>query len=318
MPAAVPLHVHAQAVPAAGAGHVMRCIPLLEAWARAAYGPVSLSGRIGIPFVRRRIDAAGIPVSDAPPARLDRAVLILDDYDGDARASAATRDDAALRVLVDDLGEPVPPGYDVIWNPNLYAGDTMYPRFAGTVLAGPDTVPMRALPPWRRRAPGAVAVMLGGMTPAPPVLRALAALAADRPETEWAAAGDWAERSWRRLPPEDPWGMPDAVFGAADCGMAIIAAGTTTWEAAGVGIPLVSVRTAPNQSLVWRYASGKGIPVVDALDADDPRPLARALAEALPRARPLPQLRNGAPHVARALHRLALGARHGTARTAAR
>jgi hypothetical protein len=86
----------------------------------------------------------------------------------------------------------------------------------------------------------------------------------------------------------------------------ITAAGTSLWEAASARIPVVVLCTADNQVAVSDWARQAGVPVIDARQAAVAREVATGLCKALPFARPLPPIENGAPAVARRLLELAL------------
>lgn len=277
----------------------MRLASLAEAWA-AGGGEVRLAGEVTIPFVRERLAAAGVRVLPEPDRAGPETVLVADSYDAGRRRQGAGTPGAALRVLVDDLGGEVPAGYGAVWNPNAYATAALYPGFAGEVLAGAAFVPVRTgLPGWRPARSGAVAVMAGGGE-LPALLReGLARLAAELGEARFLGAGGWAPPGWGRVPAHDPWRE------VAGCDVLVTASGSTVWEAAAVGIPVVVVKTAANQERVFRWALESGAPGVDATGMRDPAVLARALAAAHGRAAPLPRIEPGGERTARALRELA-------------
>ncbi|HEX2188378.1 MAG TPA: hypothetical protein VHG51_05740 [Longimicrobiaceae bacterium] len=299
-----PLHLLADATPECGAGHAMRLASLAEEWAAGAGGVVRLAGEVSIPFVRERLAAAGVRVEASGAGPLPGAVLVADSYDAGRRRQGAGAPGAALRVLVDDLGGEVPAGYDAVWNPSACATPALYPGFAGEVLAGAAFVPVRTgLPPWRPCGPGTTAVMLGGGDVPPHLRDALGRLAAELGEARFRGVGGWTPPGWGGIPASDPWRE------VSGCGVLVTASGSSVWEAAAVGIPMVVVKTAANQERVFRWAVESGAPGVDATSLRDPAALARALGEAHGRAAPLPRIRPGGAHVARTLR--ALAARRG-------
>ena len=295
------LLIRADASPATGAGHVMRTSALAEAWADAGAGRVGLVGRIAIEFARQRMAELGIVAQERFPADARAAVLVVDSYDEAVRLEGGAWRAGTLRVLVDDLGGGVPAGFEVVWNPNPGGGEFLYPGFPGTVLSGAAYVPLRAgLPRWNGGQPGRVAVLLGGGQISPVLSGAMTHLQEQGPGLSFSGAGGWVPRSWERLDAGQPWS-------GVMCASALItAAGTSLLEAASAGIPVVAVCTADNQAAMCDWARQAGVPVVDARRVATAREVADGLSRALPAARPLPPIANGAPTVARRLLQLAL------------
>jgi hypothetical protein len=293
------LLIRADASAVSGAGHAMRTLALAEAWAASGAGQVGLAGTVELEFVRRRAADLGI----VPRARLSDhrrpAVLVVDTYDQDARLEAAAWRPASLRVLVDDLGGNVPADYEVVWNPGPWGGEIPYPEFRGTVLSGVDYVPIRSgLPVWSGGEGGKVAVLLGGGQADPVLADAVTRLAEQAPETAFSGVGAWVPPRWGRLDAGRLW--TDVVHASA----LVTAAGTSLLEAASVGIPVVLLCAADNQVPGADWARRAAVPVVDARHRDAAE-VAAAIGSALPRARALPPLRNGAPAVGRRLVEMA-------------
>jgi len=233
-----------------------------------------------------------VPVVDRPPDAA--AVMLVDVYSQSERLALAGWRGAIRRVLIDDLGGAVPTGYDAVWNPNGYGDSKLYPGFSGDVIGGAGCVPIRRdLPPWAGGRTGAVSFGGGDLPLAlrSALLRLPRALAA--PEG-W-GVGEHTPPGWRRARENDTW---------ADLSQAawlITGAGSTIWEAAAVGIPVVAVVFAENQALVGDWAALQGAPVVDIRNRDDPDDIVDALATQVKRARALPRLHSGADAVARRL-----------------
>lgn len=282
--------MRADATPGIGAGHVMRCCGLAEAWARRRYGGVRVWGDVQIDFAQARLSAIGAVLGDGSAA--DDAVLVVDTYDADVRHALAGCA-ASLRVLVDDVGGTVS-GYDAIWNPNAYAAANLYPGFSGLVISG--HVPLRTgLPMWTGGG-DSIAVMIGGGAPSPIVVEALSEWTRGRDVV--AAEAPWLPAAWHRAPRDAAW---DAF---ARCNLLITASGSTVWEAAAVGIPVCVIITADNQHLVARWVHEHGAPVVDAR-ALSAQSLCTALDDATHRATALPRIASGAGIVADTLYALA-------------
>jgi spore coat polysaccharide biosynthesis predicted glycosyltransferase SpsG len=291
------LAIRADADGVIGAGHAMRCLTLAEAWHRAEYGRAVLWGRVEIPFVRQRAQRASVAIADEPPEHLD--IMVIDSYDAAERSRAIDRF-AGVRVVVDDLGWDGAESerLDVIWNPNAYGTAAMYPR-AREVLTGVDAVPVRdGLPTWTRGDARRVLVSLGGGNAAGTLRDAVAALSARRPDLGFATTLPGI-RGTSHVAPASLWDE------ATRAGVLVTSAGSTVWEAAAVGVPIVAIAIAPNQERVARYLRENSVPVVDAMKGPPAVSLADAVDQALPSAGCLPRLTNGAPRVARRLASLA-------------
>jgi hypothetical protein len=123
---------------------------------------------------------------------------------------------------------------------------------------------------------------------------AVTRLAQHATHISFSGVGPWVPSSWERLDAVRPWTK------VAHASALITAAGTSLLEAANVGIPVVVMCAADNQAPGADWARQAAVPVVDARHAGA-ADIAVALERALPLARPLPPLRNGAPAVARRL-----------------
>ncbi|MDZ4863707.1 MAG: bifunctional UDP-2,4-diacetamido-2,4,6-trideoxy-beta-L-altropyranose hydrolase/GNAT family N-acetyltransferase [Gemmatimonadota bacterium] len=294
--AGLTMELDADANPVIGAGHLMRCAALAEAWLDLGLGAVRFAGALDLPFTASR---ASLLVARAPERTGASTVLVSDSYDQPRRERAARRDDVRARILVDDLCRPVPEGFDAVWNPSPRASQLDYPRFRGAVLAGPDVLPIRTgLPHWCG-APGPTAVLLGGGRPLPHVSAALDLLATRHDPGAFARLGDWMPRVWAALDPHRPWD------GIARCGRLLTGAGATLWEAATVQVPVAVMLLAENQRRGFEWAVNAGAPGIDALAITSVNTLAEQFAAALPAAVPLPPMRAGTERVARWIGALA-------------
>lgn len=259
-----------------------------------------LYGEITLPFAAQRLREIGIPVAPGHNRGQEADVLIVDSYCSPIRLEL-TQIRARLRVVVDDVGEWTPSEADVIWNPNPYGNLDLYAAFGGHVLAGEQCVPIRpGLPEWTRHECEGTAVALGGSALADrirdPVIAALSA-ASLQPIV---GVGGWIPSDWTVADQNAPWRR------FAKCCRAVVGAGTSTWEAAAVGIPTVVVSFVSNQRLALEWALASGAATVD-LTSEDVIVAADRLLDALGAARPLPKVRNGAEYVVSTLHSLARG-----------
>jgi hypothetical protein len=285
------LAIVTDATPATGAGHAMRCAVLAEAWRHAGGGTVILRGTVTIPFVQARFAAAGVAVAGGE-AMAD--VVMCDHNDPGVRAGAGMLP-GRLRVLVDDLGGAVPAGFEVVWNPNAYDASRDYPGFAGEVLSGEASVPLRrGIAEWRGGGSGTSGAFLGASAAGRQLLDALAG-----------AAGKGS--AWCAPPPTPPgWGVVDPMVpwdALSGCDRVVLSVGSATWEAGVAGVPVVLACIADNQRRIFEWGLGQGVPGVNVMGTGVEAGAA-ALLDALPRARALPRLRDGSGEVARRLLRL--------------
>lgn len=269
----------------------MRCLNLAERWLELG-GRAECWGHVDLQFARRRADSLSVPIVDQAPE--ESSVLLVDVYDEAERLSLAGASPASRRVLVDDLGGYVPGGYHAVWNPNAYGRADLYRPFGGEVIAGDDCVPIRrGLPRWLRNGSGAVSFG-GGELPAP-LRDALSQLPVVLEMPQGWSVGGYSPPGWRRANQDDTW---SDLHRAA---WMITAAGSTVWEAAAVGIPVVVVVFADNQALVGKWAIEKGVPVIDVRNRTDSSRITADLARKVTEAQVLPRLQSGADVVA---HRL--------------
>ena len=279
----------------------MRCAALAEAWIGLEVGAAVFWGEASLSFARRRIEALGARLVDRYAPATHAAVLVCDHYEPAVRGAASAARDFGLRVIVDDLGTVVEPGFDVVRNPNAYASPRLYRGFTGAVLAGADVIAVRAdLPTWCPAGASGTAVMLGGSRLHESLVEGLALLAERAGADRFAGSGSWVPSGWATIDPENPWEQ------IARADRLIISSGTTVWEAASVGIPVVLVQIASNQDLIFKWARDHGVPGVDARPfTGQPDTLSRALEHALSQPRRLPHVENGAANVSRLLRELA-------------
>jgi hypothetical protein len=294
------LVVRADATPATGAGHVMRCATLAHAWRARDLGPVTLWGTVTMPFAEERLRELGVTVTSEPPELAD-VVLVVDLQAPAQRRTLAASTAAAMRVLLDDLGGEVPEGYDVVWHPHPASAPAAFPGFGGVVLAGPHVLPIRdGLPRWSAAEhDGSVGVLLGAGQPPAWLPGAAAWLETIYAGRRFRIAGPATPAGWDPVDAARPWES------LARCERLVLAAGSSTWEAAAVGVPLALVEIGANQRRVRAWAAAVGVPGVFAPPNAVPRAMAAAIGRALDRARPLPRLTKGAPEVARTLATLA-------------
>ena len=285
----------ADATASVGAGHVMRCLSLAEAWLELGIGGAKLYGTVDIDFVQRRVRDAGVEMVDTLDVN-GCSALVVDSYDPETRGRMSRMNSAGLRILVDDLGVDEAIDFDIVWNPNPYGSAALYPSFSGLIIAGCDAVPLRnSALQWRAAASGDCLVTLGSGVVGEVLRRAFEELSRSCRDIRFQGAGEWIPAGWKRVSPESLW------TNAASCRFLITAAGSSVWQAASIGSPMVVVKTADNQELVARWVSRHQVPVVNALGCADPDALGRELLRACRRPATLPKLSNGARRVALAI-----------------
>ena len=252
------LLIRADGGPAIGHGHVMRCLSLAQAW-RARGGDATFVGRHDA-FLRGVLAGARFntvplpsPHPDASDGELTRSLLrrggyaaaVLDGYHFDHAYQHGLRAEGVPLLVIDDTAHLDRYDADVLLNQNL-GSDALRYHAAGDplLLLGARFALLRAeFAPWRGRErafpPRAqrVLVTLGGSAQderREKVLRAIGSLGLD----VRAAAG----------------ASPDEVPGLmAWADVALTAAGSTCWELAFMGVPLIAFTLADNQG---RNAAG--------------------------------------------------------------
>jgi UDP-2,4-diacetamido-2,4,6-trideoxy-beta-L-altropyranose hydrolase len=299
------LVIRADATPAIGAGHLMRCLAVAEAWRARGPSELHVWGHVDIAFAARRLNLLGIRAGGTYPAWHPSSLLLVDTYDPLERVRLATIAGPRARILVDDTGEPVPPGYDGVWLPSAAGDANLYPGFRGAVFTGLQGVALRAdLPPWNPAQPPRIGVLLGGGVLPSNIATALTSLAESMGPIQFAATFADLPPGWTRLSADDPW------IELAKCDRVLASAGSIMWEAAAVGIPVVLLLAAENQRRNFEWGRSAGVPCI-ITQGSTSREICRALVQAIPLAIPLPRIRNGAERLAAAFDGLARGAGHG-------
>ncbi|MDB5098493.1 MAG: pseudaminic acid biosynthesis-associated protein PseG [Cyanobacteria bacterium RYN_339] len=313
MPADAPvLLIRVDASATIGLGHETRCRALAAAWA-AAGGRVEVV-TVGADLLARWDGAgtlmpapAGSSADAAFTAAAARAAgaawVVVDGYHFDATYRVALKADGPPLLVIDDEGRGGPYVADLILNQNPGAEVGWYAdRPAGCgLLLGLDYALLRpefVRTATKRPAPAHASkllVSMGGADPHDLTGRVLAALPAD-PELEvrvavgavnprFEALAALAARCAPRVTLEHP--ARDMVGLMAWADLAVVAAGSTCWELAAVGVPFAYAVAADNQrgiadflvhqdaavSLGWHVdaTSAAIAPVLAALLADAPR-----------------------------------------------
>jgi spore coat polysaccharide biosynthesis predicted glycosyltransferase SpsG len=166
-------------------------------------------------------------------------------------------------LAIDDTGEGAPwTAADAILNQNLHASEALYAtRAPATALMlgprwallrrefAPLAANVRSAPETAQR----ILVSFGGSDPAGMAPRAARALSRLGSGVHVAIVAGLADPRGARIPQEPADGVEivsrprDFARLLADADLAVVAAGTTCWELACLGVPFLAVATAPNQ-----------------------------------------------------------------------
>lgn len=312
MPAEAPaLLLRADASPAIGAGHVVRSLALARAYAgsRKTLLTVAPSDFVRAQAAEARVDVRELAPSADPAAVLEAVAaerspwVVLDGYGFDKAYQSALRARGARLLVLDD--DPRLPDYDadLLLDQNLGAESKAYrgvpkdrqllgSRFA--LLRRGVTEPA---PPVRRFDGPARRwlVTFGGSDPTGMIPRVVAALAScPTPEEIVVVAGPQNPRlaeiraaaaADRRVRVEAAADVP-ALMRRADAG--VISAGSSSWEAAHLGLPCLVFAAVGNQSPIAAalVAAGAAAPLdpaaiaagIEALAKDAPRRAALSAA----------------------------------------
>ena len=273
------LLIRADTSPPMGAGHLMRCLAMAETWLHAG-GRVVLASTGLPPATRTRLDALGVEnvILEVPPgsprdaARVamlaeehDAAWIMVDGYQFNAAYQDALKAAGCRLLFVDDFGHAGRYAADLVLNQNLGARPDLYQEREPytRLLLGPRFVLLRRqFLEWRREPRGSasipcrILVTLGGSDPdnvTAKVLQALGGLPPElvretvvivgdsNPHTQWLAAqvATPGIRICRSVA-----NMAEMM---AEADLAIAAGGTTAWELAYMGVPMVLLALAENQ-----------------------------------------------------------------------
>ena len=270
--------VRADASPKIGAGHVMRCLALAQAWQDAGGKAVFAMSQV-IPAIEAKIRTENCELLCIPGGigsqsdckytqGLGRQYLaewvVLDGYCFDSKYRQDLKDAGFKLLVIDDLG--FSDDYsDVILNQNLHAKQSMYPnRHRDSMcLLGPRFALLRrefetgvSSEKPARSTGTRVLVMMGGTDPqnvSEKVVCALASLPAGSLDVRLVVgSGNPHTDTFRCLCSDksnvqvvvNPSSVADLMLWAD---IAVSAAGSTVWELCGFGVPSILISTAENQ-----------------------------------------------------------------------
>jgi UDP-2,4-diacetamido-2,4,6-trideoxy-beta-L-altropyranose hydrolase len=285
------LLIRSDAGPLIGAGHVMRCLALAQAWQDSG-GRVAYAMAPGAPKIESRLAAEGIDVIllDAEPGseadgaetcriaeRLKADWLVLDGYQFGAEYQRAVKRAGFRLLAVDDYAHASHYWADLILNQDINIDETLYGHrepYTQVLFGSPYVLIRREfLSQPRREGPAPetarkILVTLGGADPDNVTLEVIEALRDSRiagleacvvvgpsnPRfSELEAAASSAGGSIRVL--QNVTNMPELM---AWCDMAVTAGGSTVWELAYMGIPSMILIVADNQASFSHAIARKG------------------------------------------------------------
>ena len=274
-----PLLVRADGSAAIGAGHIMRCLALAQAWQDAGGDVTFAAASLGDTLRRRLIDE-GVRVVDldAPPgSRLDTEAtvhharqagadwVVADGYDFDAAYQRCVHESGLKLLVLDDYGHAEHYHADLVLNLNLDADESLYAHRdpATQLLLGTRYALLRREfreHGNRERSVPAVArnvlVTFGGSDPhdmAAMTIRAIHTIAEPELVTTVIAARE--DLQTRLLPLAANGPQRVEVLGHVSemaglmvrADLAVAAAGGTSWERALLKLPSLVVTVAENQ-----------------------------------------------------------------------
>jgi len=259
-----------------GVGHVMRCLALAHAW-KLRGGRVVLLTHTEAPALVQRLREGVLELQHLQAAQgsLEEAAevvnlatehqaywLVLDGYHFTPAYRAALKVSGLRLLIIDDLADTDLSAADILLNQNAYANAEMYPSASRLLLGSTHALLRCEFLSWRsKRGPEPkkaqeVLITLGGGDMENVTLRVLHLLAgmADRRlvlKVIVGSANPHVESLRAALPMNhevevlvNPPNLPELMSRAH---VAISAAGSTCWELACLGLPMLLIITAENQ-----------------------------------------------------------------------
>lgn len=235
-----------------GVGHVMRCLALAQAWQDRG-GEVVLVSQNLPDALRHRLESEHISLRDGIPATT--AFVVLDGYHFKPADHQTIKQTGHKLMIVDDLADSDLSAADLVLNHNAYASPTMYPgqrslcgsRFTLLRREFTSRTP-KVIPDTEARS---VLITMGGSDPRNDTLAVLNQLTpfTGLRKIVLAGAANPHVKSLRAIPNVElhvnPPDVP-AIMQQAD--LAITAAGSTCWELAALGVPMLVKVIADNQA----------------------------------------------------------------------
>lgn len=254
------LCIRADAGEKTGTGHVMRCLALAQAWQDRGGEVVFVSPGLP-PALRLRLEQENIQMHATIPD--STAFVVIDGYHfapGDHRAVKAA---GHKLLIVDDLADTDLSAADLVLNHNAYATPGMYPGRRG-LYGGRFTLLRREFVSQAPRLTPSntvrgVLITMGGSDPRNDTLAVLELLSdvTGLRKIVLAGAANPHVGTLRTAPDvELHVNPPDVPAVMRQAGFAITAAGSTCWELAALGVPMLVKVIADNQTGIARFLCG--------------------------------------------------------------
>jgi UDP-2,4-diacetamido-2,4,6-trideoxy-beta-L-altropyranose hydrolase len=287
-----PLLVRADANERIGAGHVMRCLALAQAWQDVGGTAHFASGSIAPALEERlRVEGMGTSRLDAEPGsaadaaqtitlarEMEVAWVVVDGYQFDAPHQRALKEAGFRLLFLDDYGHATHYYADLVLNQNIHAHPSLYARRepVTTLLLGTRYALLRReFQPWRgwqRKIPPVarkVLVTLGGADPKKITLKVIQALGlvkvssletvvvvgGSNPHYEELQAA--ARHSSFTIRLKHNVANMASLMARAD--VAVSAGGSTCWELAFMGLPSLVLALADNQDAIAEGLDSAGV-----------------------------------------------------------
>jgi UDP-2,4-diacetamido-2,4,6-trideoxy-beta-L-altropyranose hydrolase len=274
------LLIRADASPAIGTGHVMRCLALAQGWADLGGRCIFAMARC-TESVRARLELEGfeavyLPVNPgsskdalqtaAQAINNEACFLVVDGYNFGSRYQELIRSLGLQILFLDDNGHADHYYADLVLNQNIHARQELYPRKESytQLLLGTQYALLRRefwkCRNWTREIPETarrILVTFGGSDPSNAtceVIRSLKILDNEDIQLRVVLGGSNNLHKSLSAIPRQPWvkiernvqNMPKLMAWAD---VAISGAGTTVWELAFMGLPSLIMVVADNQKM---------------------------------------------------------------------
>ena len=286
------LHIRADSDGKIGAGHIMRCIALAQAWQDQG-GEVTFISHCESDALKERIHNEGfrfISLDHVCPDSSDlmstlsilktesadqKPWLVLDGYHFTPEYQKSVRDEGILLLVIDDMDHLPYYHADILLNQNIHASELKYNCDEDTILLlGTRYVLLRReflkQLDFKRQIPDRarnILVTLGGADPDNVTMKVIKALKLlDEPAVAVriiiGPASPHQKTLRKAIGPDhfktelliNPPNMPELMAWAD---MAVSASGSTCWELAFMGVPSILIILAENQAAVAEYLMNK-------------------------------------------------------------
>jgi UDP-2,4-diacetamido-2,4,6-trideoxy-beta-L-altropyranose hydrolase len=286
------LLIRADASPQIGAGHVMRCLALAQAWQQQGGQVYFVMANI-VPSLAARLQAEGMQVIHAPSLSgshedaeytitqaktLGATWVVVDGYQFGAEYQQVIKATGLRLLFLDDYGHAPHYWADLVVNQNIYAHERLYARREPytSLLLGSQYVLLRQefwpWQGWQRQIPTVarrVLVTLGGADPDNVTLKVIQALqrvqlkdlevvvvvGGNNPHYEQLQTST-RDSEGAIVLTRDVTNMPELMAWAD---VAITAGGSTCWELAWMRLPCVIIILAENQQQIAENLDMMGV-----------------------------------------------------------